>query len=270
MFNPETLIDNLKSSKKYKFLATETIRHVVLQEFEKFKTDRDAEKKIRAKLHLILASYLSDVDSRRAEKEIIAAFDTASPEAIKEALLNTMSRHASTRERIPSLDEFYPRLFAVTGMPASVADLACAVNPLSYRWMNLPAGVKYHAYDINEKIVGLLNFYFQLEDIQPPAEMRDILCRPPEIVFDVALFFKMYHCLEHRQKGAGWTVVENTPAKWMAVSFPTQTLVNRKTDIFRNYSDFLFKKIKENGWEHEILEFKTELILLVNKKACRT
>jgi hypothetical protein len=131
--------------------------------------------------------------------------------------------------------------------------------------MGLSTNTFYHAFDNNSRTVAFLNFYFQLEGMNASAETRDILCNPPDEFFDAALLFKMYHCLEHRQRGAGWQVVKNTPAKWVAVSFPTRTLANRKSDIFGNYKSYLMDKIKENNWDFKVLEFQTELVLLVKK-----
>ena len=97
------------------------------------------------------------------------------------------------------------------------------------------------------------------------AEVRDIFCHPPKDFFDFVLLLKMYHCLEHRQKGAGWEVIENTPTRWLAVSFPTRNLANRKSDIFANYKDEIISRIKENNWDFQIVEFQTEKVLLIEK-----
>ena len=96
--------------------------------------------------------------------------------------------------------------------------------------MGLPRTTEYHAFDINERVVGLVNHYFRLEGLAPLAELRDVLCRPPDQVADVALLLKMYHCLEHRRRGAGWQVVEQTQARWIALSFPTRNLSNRRRE----------------------------------------
>lgn len=261
----ETIVNEIKSSKKYKFLSTDTIRNVVLRETRKYKSLKNALKSAKKKLHLILADYLSELDFPGAERKLEDVFASQAPDKIEQVCVDIMSRHASTRERLEILHDFYSGIFEITGKPAKLADLACAVNPFSFRWMGLSNDTFYHAFDNNSKTVQLLDFYFQLEHLNAAAEMRDILCEPPDGCFDVALLFKMYHCLEHRQKAAGWEVVKNTPAKWIAVSFPTRTLANRKSDIFGNYKEYLFAQIKENNWDSQVLEFRTELVLLIRK-----
>jgi 16S rRNA (guanine(1405)-N(7))-methyltransferase len=215
---------------------------------------------------LILASYLSELDYSSSEKELKSAFLSGDRDRITHTCLNIMAKHASTRERMEILSEFYPRLFAITGIPEKIVDLACALNPISFKWMGLSKDITYYAYDNNLQTVELVKLYFRLEGLQPLVEERDILCNPPRAGADVALLFKMYHCLEHRQKGTGWKVVENTPAKWMAVSFPTRNLANRKVDIFSNYKQDILEKIERNKWNFDILEFENELILLINKE----
>ncbi len=238
-------------------------------EIQKHKSIKNATKSAKKKLHLILADYLTQLNYSLAEKELKAAFQSGDPDIICHTCLDIMSKHASTRERIDILDEFYPRLFKITGKPKKLVDLACALNPFSYRWMGLPKNknTAYFAFDNNIKNIDLLNLYFHLENINALAEARDILCHPSKDFFDIGLLFKMYHCLEHRQKGAGWEVIKNTPTRWMAVSFPTHNLANRKSDIFGNYKEEILSKIKENNWDFQVMEFQTEKVLVIKKGA---
>ena len=163
------------------------------------------------------------------------------------------------------LESFYKDIFKVTGKPGKIADLACAFNPFSFRWMGLSKEIDYYAFDNNEKTVELLNLYFGLEGLSPPAVVRDILCDSPVVFCDVGFLFKMYHCLEHRRRGAGLQVVETAPVEWLAVSFPTRNLANRRADIFANYKGELLGLIEQNHWGHKILEFSTEIVLLIKK-----
>ncbi len=261
----EYLIADLTANKKYSVLCPETIKNIVISESPKHKSLKTTTKAARKKLHLVLADYLVDLKFPSAEKDLTTAFSPGNENKIRDACLDIMSKHASTRERIPILPDFYHRIFQITGSPKKLADLACALNPLSFRWMNLPYDTDYYAFDNNAKIVDLLKLYFSLEGLKPLVEWRDILCNPPELHFDVALLFKMYHCLEIRQKGAGWKVIRDTPSQWIAVSFPTRNLANRKVDIFSNYKNDLLHNTRKNNWEHHLLEFDSEMVLLINK-----
>lgn len=262
----ETITGELQSSKKYGVLHPDTIKNVVNLEVQKHKTLKPAVKSARKKLHLILASYLSELKYTSAEKELKTAFSFEDQDKIGETCMKILSKHASTRERIPILAEFYSRIFEITGTPQTLVDLACALNPFSFRWMGLPKGTCYYAFDNNIKTVELLKLYFQLEGLESLVEWRDILLNPSGLSFDVAFLFKMFHCLEHRQRGAGGEVIEKIPAQWVVVSFPARNLANRRVDIFSNYKEPLFSNIKKNNWEFRQLEFDSEMVLLINKK----
>lgn len=261
----EEIVREIKAGKKYKTLCIDTIRDVVSLEVAKHNSLKNAVKSAKKKLHLILAPYLSELNHSTAAQELRSAFSSGEQGRVGDACLNLMGRHASTRERISILDEFYAEIFKITGKPGKLADLACALNPLSYRWMSFSGKIEYHAFDNNINNVELINLYFGLEGLNPLAELRDILCKPSGGFFDVGFLFKMYHCLEHRQKGAGWQVVEKAPVRWLAVSFPTRNLANRKVNIFSNYSKGLLDNIERNNWDSGLLEFDKEIVLLIKK-----
>jgi 16S rRNA (guanine(1405)-N(7))-methyltransferase len=262
----DAIVNQVKASKKYKYLCVDTIRDVVKIGSKTHTSLKNLLKFARKKCHLILASYLSELDYSSAGKELKLAFLSGDQDRINHTCLNIMAKHASTRERMTILNEFYSRLFKISGTPKRMVDLACALNPFSFRWMGLSTDIFYYAYDNNMQTVELIKLYFLLEGLKPLVEERDILCNPPEVVADMGLLFKMYHCLEHRQKGAGWKVIEKTPAQWMAVSFPTRNLANRNVDIFSNYKQDMLEKIKKNKWNFDVVEFENEMVLLINKE----
>jgi len=261
------LVEVVRAGKKYKYLCRDTIHDIISREIGQHKNVKETLKTARKRLHLILADYLSDLDVRGCREKLTGAFASGDEAQIRRTCLDIMSRHASTRERLPLLDRFYGEIFAITGQPQTIADLACALNPFSSRWLGLPSPVRYFAYDNNRQTVDLLGLYFRLENISPLPEERDILCCPPEGPFDVAFLFKMYHCLEHRQKGAGWQVVQNTPAAWLVLSFPTRSLANRRVDILGNYREKLLENIRYLGFHYQELEFPGEVLLLIRKNA---
>jgi len=194
------------------------------------------------------------------------AFEKNDDEEIRGVCWSIFSKHASTRERNLLLGEYYNRLFEVTGKPESIADLACALNPLSFRWMGLDNSVKFYAYDVNVQFIDLINFYFALEGLEPLGIQRDVYSSPPEIPVDVAFLFKMYYCLEHRLTGAGLEVVKNVPARKVLISFPTLNLVAKKTDILGNHEEDLKKGAEEYGWKLGYIEFENEVVVVDDKE----
>jgi 16S rRNA (guanine(1405)-N(7))-methyltransferase len=258
-------VERIGGTRKYRSLARETIRDVVRHELRRAAGQRPAAALATAReaLHRVAAYYLGEPDYGRA----LAALEAAQgdPAALESACRGILERHVSTRERLPVMAELYAAVFARTGTPASVADLASACNPFAFRWMGLDRAVRYRAYDINAEMVSLVARYFRIEGIAGSAELRDILCSPPEERADVALLLKMYHCLEHRRRGAGWEVVSRVPARSVVISFPSRNMRGRAADIAGNYRSEIVDRAAAAGWTTEELGFEGEIVILLRK-----
>ena len=187
----QPLIDELLHSKKYRGLglAESTVRDLLLQELPRYRNRKDALDEVRRKLHNIVAPYLGDPDYAAEAGALDGAFRIGGEE-VKEVCRRILAGHASTRERIPILEEFYAGIFAVTGRPRSILDVACGLNPFAFPWMGLPKDTRYYAYDIHRPRLDLINHYFQLEGLEPLAIHQDILVEPPAVEADVAFFLK--------------------------------------------------------------------------------
>ena len=260
------IVGKIHSSRKYAPLCEETIRDIVIEEIHKTGSLKQLQKRARQRLHRVYASYLGEVNLTSAYTHLKETFATDEDDRIRQACASIMSEHRSSAERLNILPIFYERIFRFTGYPEKIFDLACSLNPFSFRWMSLPPSILYYAYDINCHTVELINYYFLLEGLKPLAQVRDVLCSPAKQYADVSFLFKMYHCLEHRKRGAGWYVVEHTPSRWVAVSFPTRTLVSRRADILGNYDKAIFSRAGSLGWAIERLDFDTEIVLLIKKE----
>jgi 16S rRNA (guanine(1405)-N(7))-methyltransferase len=125
--------------------------------------------------------------------------------------------------------------------------------------------VRYLAYDINRPMVRLLARYFVLEGLGGGVRLCDVLCSPPAEHTEVALLLKMYHCLEHRRRGAGEAVLESTAARWVVVSFPSRNLRGRSADIAGNYLRDIERLCTRRAWEQRELRLEGETVLLVRK-----
>lgn len=259
-------VAKIQASNKYKDLCEDTIRDVLTVEIGYQGTLKKAIGPARERLHKIWAEYLGMPLHQQAMQQLRSAFATGASEKVQAACLEILDTHLSSKERLELQDNgYYASIFEITGIPQSIADLACALHPLAFRWMGLPKTVAYHAYDINKNFVELIELYFELEGLQPLVEWRDISVKPPENHCDVAFLFKMYHCLEHRRKGAGLEMVKNIRADWTAVSFPSQNLIGKKADIYGNYAGALEKCALERNWELTVLDFSNETLVLIKK-----
>lgn len=261
----EQIIQKIKASKKYRFLCEDTIRNVLEEEVQHHKTLKKAVDPAKKRLHKIWASYLGEPNYPEVKAALQEAFAQNDEAAVKSCCQDILNTHSSARERMHLLESYYQQIFTITGKPKSIVDLACALHPFSFRWMELPASTNYYATDINQNFVELINFYFQLEGLKPLAQLRDILCNPLDIHCDLAFLFKMYHCLEIRKRGAGMSVLRSVKADWAAVSFPSKNLVGQKAAIIENYRPDIEKAAITEKWDIFELQFENEDLLIIKK-----
>jgi hypothetical protein len=262
----ESIVAEIRRSRKYHDLCPATIRDVAGLEFSRHNSLRAAVHATRQRLHRLWAEFLGEPDYQTSRNALGAAFARGDPDAIEAACRDVLSRHASTHERLDDLPEFYRQLWSICGEPASVHDLASAFHPFGFRWMGLPRTVRYRAYDINARIVSLTNDYFGWEGVVGRAEHRDILCEPPNEPAELALLLKMYHCLERRRSGAGWQAVMDVPARHVAVSFPTRNLKARRVDIAGNYEAALRAQAANQGWAVSECSVPSETVFVIRKE----
>jgi 16S rRNA (guanine(1405)-N(7))-methyltransferase len=174
-----------------------------------------------------------------------------------------LAQHASTAERIPMMVDFYAQLFAVTGMPNTILDLACGLHPLAFPWMGLPTTVHYHAFDIIQPRVDFLNLFFSKIGLAPMVENRDILLSPPTLHADLALFFKEAHRFEKRQPGCNRAFWESLNVDTLAVSLPTQNLSGSHS-LLEVHRNLVQANLPENRRVHE-LSFDKEVVFIIER-----
>ncbi len=267
---PESLFQELlrevRASRKYRALdlPEETLRDLLSRALERHSNPKAALQSVREKLHNIVAPYLGDPDYTRAAGELRGAFSDGSPATIRAACLRLLQSHASTRERIPLLEDFYQRLWRVSGPPAVLLDLACGLNPFSLPWMGLPAGCQYLAYDIHAPRVALINQFFRLAGQPGQALVQDVLVHPPEIAADAAIFFKEAHRFDQRQRDCNLPFWQALRVRWLFVSLPSASLSGRR-DLVERQRRLIQKTLKGTGWPVSEINFENELVFCIQK-----
>jgi 16S rRNA (guanine(1405)-N(7))-methyltransferase len=267
----EQLIDSLKQSRKYGATHEATIRELVLAESGHYKKAKQVEKAVRKRLHSIMAPYLGDPEYERATRELTAVFATNDPAQIKACCHDLLHDHLSTRERLPILDDFYRQIFAVTGRPRSLLDIACGLNPLAYRWMGLagaPEPVHFYAYDIHAPRIDLINHYFGLEGLPALARLQDVAIDPPQETADLALFLKeLPRFARNYGSDLARTFLHSLNVRWLVVSFPTVSTHGGRSLVER-YRDY-FNELIDPAWPVTELLFDSELVMIAEKIGTR-
>lgn len=257
------LIEKISNSKKYKGLYLKTIERIVKVCLEKYPA-KEAEKRARNLLHQIWGAYFV---SRPDFKKLIYRLknEIASGKELKEAVLPLLQLQSSIKERIPILDDFYKKIFSVTGAPNSIIDLACGLNPLSWPWMNLPENCRYLGLDIDKEQKDFLNNAFDIADKNNfQAKLGDILTdESPKA--DIVFLFKILPLLEHQQKGVSLAILKKLPAKFLIVSFPAKSISGREIGMVDFYLKQFHDLIRSQSWKTEKILFPTELVFVVKK-----
>ncbi|MBN2257318.1 MAG: hypothetical protein JW704_05790 [Anaerolineaceae bacterium] len=234
-----------------KALARQPSRHLAL-------------KSMRRKLHQITAPYLGDPDYGQATHEMHALFQEGDPDAIQKFCRMIMASHVSTRERLLVLDGFYLRLFDEHGVPESIIDLACGLNPLSLRWMGLGKKARYRAYDIHAPRVAFLNAFFQMEGVAGQAFIQDILVNPPLHTADAAFLFKEAHRFEERETGCNRDLWRALKVKIIYVSLPPLSMTGRH-DLTGKNRKLIERIIAGQSWRVNEINFPNEQVFVIEK-----
>ncbi len=261
----QAVVAAVKQSKKYRDTGEETIRQLAVEAVQEHKKAKPAEKAVRRRLHSIMAPYLGDPDYTAAGQLLTDVFVAGDEATIRSACRDLMYTHLSTRERLPILDTFYRDIFAVTGPPRRLLDIACGLNPLAFPWMGLPAaGTDFIAYDIHEPRVDFLNHYFMLQGLPPLAYVKDVAVGAPAEAGDVALFLKEMPRFERNYPGHGRALLAALDCRWLVVSFPTISTHGGR-NLTNRYREFFHQLIDGSGWPVTELLFDTELVFCAEK-----
>jgi len=266
MSDLEAVVSAVARSKKYRDVCPDTIRRIAARELAHRRNTKEAAKATRRRLHQVYGAFEEGVDVEALYARLEAAYRGGAAAEIEAACRQALAAHSSTRERLPIVDRFYTALWQVTGRPSTLLDLGCGLNPLALPWMDLSAGARYHALEIDCRRVQFLNRFLALAGLAPLARCHDVLVRPPEEAADLALLLKTSPSLERQEAGATPRLIDRIQAQHVVVSFAVQSLGGRDKGMAAHYQQQFETWAGERAWEVERLEFESELVFVVNVK----
>jgi 16S rRNA (guanine(1405)-N(7))-methyltransferase len=260
----DAVVAELRRSRRYGALAEPTLRRAaeaaVGVEGERLAA---ASKRAKRALHEIHGAYLpSRPPYRRLESELREAIAAGDRELVEARLRNSMRYHASTAERLPILDDFYERILALAGTPASVLDVGCGLNPLARPWMPLPETTEYRALDVDAQLVAFVDACLTLLAVPHTATVLDVLAAPPPAA-ELVLLLKTIPCLEQQAPGAGYELVERLDARVVVCSFPRASLGGRAKGMTRTYAERFEAAAARSSRRRERLDLPGELVYVV-------
>ncbi|GLW05871.1 16S rRNA methyltransferase [Microtetraspora sp. NBRC 13810] len=261
----QTVAAALTKSKRYATVAPDVVHRLAERALVSAGGNvTEGVKRTKRSLHEIYGAYLPGSAAQYGGmlRQLRAALDQGE-DAVTEALRSAMSAHASSRERLPYLTEFYAQALAgVT--PETVSDLACGLNPLAVRWMGLPAGCTYLASDIDARQMEFLDEALDLLGVPHRTRLHDLVDGPGESA-EVTLLLKTVPCMERQQSGAGWALLEKVRSPTLIVTFPTKSLGQRSKGMFQTYSTAFEEYAADRTWRYERFEIPNELVYVIRR-----
>ncbi len=265
----DRLVDEVRASAKYRRVSQDVIRRLGATELAHHPRLKDAVKATKNKLHQVGSAYLEAAMSYDTWLDRLTAARAVSEEAFRAACQDVMRAHASTRERLPILAEFYAALLGDLGPIHTLLDVACGLNALALPWMPLAPGASYIGCDIYEDMVAFVRAFLPLAGMTGDALTCDLGAALPTRPADVALALKTIPCLEQTDKAAGLRLIEGLPAHVVIVSFPVRSLGGRQKGMAEHYEAHLRDLLSGRDWPVERFEFASELAFRITKQPAR-
>lgn len=262
----EELIAAVTANPSYAGIAPSLVRRVAALELVKGRSSRETVKAVRSKLHQVAGAYQEKgMDFQRWRNELIhlpaEAYDTAMRMFCREV----MQTHASTRERLPILTDFYTRIFAALPPIHSILDLACGLNPLAIPWMPLAPGAAYFAGDIYTALVDFLDEFLDQISMPGGAFLCDLTEDIPQQQVDLALVLKTLPVLEQLDRELPARLLDTLNAKNILVSYPAHSLGGRSKGMVANYAARFEALTAGKPWQIQRFDFPGELAFLIRK-----
>lgn len=263
----DALVDEVQSSSKYHAIHPGLVRRIAAQELAKGRKAKEAVKAVRNKLHQVGGAYQeTPIDYAKLNSELESLPARLDSPDLQAFCRRAMQQHASTRERLPILEQIFSQALAPLAPVRSLLDLACGLNPLALPWMPLSADAPYYACDIYSDQVDFLNRFLAHTNRPGRAELCDLTAELPAQPVQVALLLKTIPCLEQVDKAIGPRLLEGIPADHLLVSFPVASLGGRGKGMLENYEAHFMQLASGRAWKLQRFEFVSELAFLVSRE----
>lgn len=240
-----------------------------LEESESFEIMRKSKqvaltaKKVREILRKVYGSYHTRQSPKvkrffKALENSLKEKDYPSTRSEHEDLIKA---HRSTKERAELLNTFYKKIFEETGLPKSITDIACGLNPLTAFWMAPHEMIpQITAIEISNWEVDIINEYAKLTSLPINAKRVDLTLKLPEIKSDVLFAFKFFELISTKRVEE---IITQAKVNWIVASYPTKTLTREKmTKTTRAWFHLLLKRLE---YPYKVLHFDNEIVYVINK-----
>jgi len=259
------VFQKLKESKKYKYLCDETLYRISGWAVERYEPKK-AVKAAKNKLHQVYGAYFEKMNIAKIQKRLNELYKNPDTGTFKAAAVEILKYHTSTSERIPFMKQFYIDLFKRIGKPSRVLDFCCGLNPFAIQWMGLEPEAEYMAFDIDTRLIAVINTFFSHINRPYSAACADILVSIPGIEADVVFLLKTLPCLEQQEKGVSERIIQTLKSKYIVISFPSKSLTGKEKGMGTYYNRFILGILERLSMDYFKLEYSNEMFYVVSKE----
>ncbi len=245
------IVERVLRSPRYRDVDRSLLTRLTEQELGRARNADDAVKRVKRRLHQAVGAFRG-----AARADAIAATwsgDLTAP-AFRAACAHALQAHASTRERIESLDNFYAGIWGITGVPTRVLDLGCGLNPLTLPWMGLAPTATYLASDVDRRPLAVVASFLELVGQPHEVEARDVVEHPPVDEADIALALKLVTTLDRQVPEAAAQLLAALRVRHAVVSFPKHSLGGHGKGMERTYRRRLDQLVADTGHVSAVAE----------------
>lgn len=262
----EKMVRQVQDGAKYRSIHPDLIENIARNELKKGRSWKDTVKAIRNKLHQVGTAYQPQaIDYERLYSEMKSLPQDIRNPDVRRFLIQAMGNHASTRERLQILDQFYLETLSPLSPIDSILDVACGLNPLALAWMPVSTSVQLTVCDIYVDQIDFLNAYFEHFNINGKAFCCDLTQQIPHEKAQIGLVLKTIPCLEQIDKNIGAKILQDLPCQNLLVSFPALSLSGKKKGMRQFYSDHFQALLHNFNWDVTTFSFPNEQVFMIIK-----
>lgn len=244
----ESLVNKIKQKRELRGIADAFIHELVHSTLKKKSLSPPLSKSEEKKL----------VKEVRSQLRVFAGrFGTAYTVKSIHDVSALLAKHSSTRERMPFYENVRSIIYGLH--PRSILDLGCGLNPLAIA----NTDIVYHAYDVRQDDIEVINAFFKKKDIKGSAEVLDIR-KPAQLPSaDLALLFKVIDLVDASGHKEAEALLKRIPCKHIIVSFSTKTLSGKPMNHpQRGWIERLSSRL---GYSFHMEKIPNELFYVITK-----
>jgi 16S rRNA (guanine(1405)-N(7))-methyltransferase len=244
------VVERVRQSSRYRDVDVALVTRLAAEELPKARSADDAVKRVKRRLHQAIGAFRGAAGHGPARS--VAWTGDLQDTEFRAACAVLLGSHASTRERLPHLDDFYERIWAVTGRPHRLVDLGCGLAPVALPWMGLDPAAHYTARDADERTLATVRTF--LATVGQPHDVRpqDLVAEPDVPPADVALLLKLVTTLDRQAPDAATRLLDRLDAPFAVASFTTRSLGGGRRNLEPTYRARLERLVAEVGERREV------------------